>query len=32
LEAERKLLEANRELIWRMEARIKAKLDEVWGG
>ncbi len=32
LEAERKLVEANRELIRRMEARIKAKLDEVWGG
>jgi len=32
LEAERKLVEANRELIRWMEARIKAKLDEVWGG
>jgi restriction endonuclease S subunit len=32
LEAERKLVEANRELIRRMEARTKAKLDEVWGG
>jgi type I restriction enzyme M protein len=31
LEAERKLVEANRELIARMEARIRAKLDEVWG-
>jgi len=31
LEAERKLVEANRELIRRMEGRIKAKLDEVWG-
>jgi len=32
LEADRKLVEANRELIRRMEGRIKAKLDEVWGG
>lgn len=32
LEAERKLVEGNRELIRRMEGRIKAKLDEVWGG
>jgi restriction endonuclease S subunit len=31
LEAERKLVEANRELIGRMEAKIKAKLNEVWG-
>ena len=31
LEAERKLVEANRELILRMEAKIKAKLAEVWG-
>jgi type I restriction enzyme M protein len=31
LEAERKLVQANRELIRRMEGRIKAKLDEVWG-
>jgi hypothetical protein len=31
LEAERKLVEANRDLIARMEAKIKAKLDEVWG-
>ncbi len=31
LEAERKLVEANRELIARMEAKIRAKLDEVWG-
>ncbi|MBW7909418.1 MAG: N-6 DNA methylase [Kiritimatiellae bacterium] len=31
LEAERKLVEANRELISRMEAKIKAKLAEVWG-
>jgi len=31
LEAERKLVEANRELIVRMDAKIKAKLAEVWG-
>lgn len=31
LEAERKLVEANRELIARMEAKILAKLAEVWG-
>jgi len=31
LEAERKLVEANRELITRMEGKIKAKLAEVWG-
>lgn len=31
LEAERKLVEANRELIARMEMKIKAKLAEVWG-
>jgi type I restriction enzyme S subunit len=31
LEAERKLVETNRELIARMEAKIKAKLAEVWG-
>jgi len=31
LEEERKLVEANRELIRRMEGRINAKLDEVWG-
>jgi len=30
LEAERKLVEANRELIGRMEAKIKANLAEVW--
>jgi hypothetical protein len=29
--AERKLVEANRELIARMEAKIKRKLAEVWG-
>ena len=27
----RKLVDANRELITRMEAKIKAKLAEVWG-
>jgi len=32
LEAERKLVEANRELIARMEAKIQARLAEVWGG
>ncbi len=31
VEAERKLVEANRELITRMETKIKAKLAEVWG-
>jgi len=31
LEAERKLVKANRELIARMEAKTKAKLAEVWG-
>ncbi len=31
LEAERKLVEANRELIARMETKIQAKLAEVWG-
>lgn len=31
LEAERKLVEANRELIARMEAKIQTKLAEVWG-
>jgi hypothetical protein len=30
LEEERKLVEANRELIAWMEAKIKAKLAEVW--
>ena len=30
LEAERALVDANRELIARMEAKIKAKLAEVW--
>lgn len=31
LEAERKLVEANRELIARMEKRIQDKLAEIWG-
>jgi type I restriction enzyme M protein len=31
LEAERKLVETNRELIARMEAKTQAKLAEVWG-
>jgi restriction endonuclease S subunit len=31
LEGERKLVDANRELIARMEGKIKAKLAEVWG-
>ncbi len=31
LEGYRKLVEASRELIARMEAKTKAKLDEVWG-
>jgi type I restriction enzyme M protein len=31
LEEERKLVEANRELITRMEGKIKDKLAEVWG-
>jgi type I restriction enzyme M protein len=31
LEAERNLVEANRELIVRMETKIQAKLAEVWG-
>jgi restriction endonuclease S subunit len=31
LVAERKLVEANRDLIARMEAKIKAKLAEIWG-
>ena len=29
--AERKLVEANRDLIARMEAKIQAKLAEIWG-
>ncbi len=31
LEAKRKLVEANRDLIARMNAKIKAKPAEVWG-
>lgn len=31
LEADRKLVDANRELIMRMAWRIKAKLTEIWG-
>jgi type I restriction enzyme M protein len=31
LEAERKLVEANRDLIARMEGKIQAKLADVWG-
>ena len=31
LEAERKLLEANRELIARMEKKAQARLAEIWG-
>ena len=31
LEAERKLVEANRELIVRMEQKMQAKLAEIWG-
>ena len=31
LEEERKLVEANKELITRMKAKIKTKLAEVWG-
>ncbi len=31
LEAKWKLVKANRELIARMEVKIKAKLAEVWG-
>ncbi len=31
IEAERALLEANRELIARMEAKIQDKLAEIWG-
>lgn len=32
LEAERKLVEANRELIARFEQKLQAKLAEIWGG
>lgn len=32
IEAEQALVHANRELIRRMEAKIKACIDRVWGG
>jgi hypothetical protein len=32
IEAEQALVNANRELIRRMEAKIKATVDRVWGG
>ena len=32
LEAERALVEANRELIARLEKKMHAKLAEIWGG
>ena len=31
MEAERKLVEANRELIARMEQKMQATLTEMWG-
>jgi restriction endonuclease S subunit len=31
IEAEQALVDANRELIRRMEAKIKAAIDRVWG-
>ena len=31
IEAEQALVNANRELIHRMEAKIKAAIDRVWG-
>ena len=31
MEVERKLVEANRELIARMEQKMQAKLAEMWG-
>ena len=31
MEAERALVEANRELIARMEQKLAAKLAEIWG-
>ena len=31
IEAEQALVNANRELIWRMEAKVKAAIDRVWG-
>ena len=32
IEAEQVLVEANRQLIARFEAKIKALIDRVWGG
>jgi len=32
IQAEQALVNANRELIRRMEAKIKAAIDRVWGG
>ena len=32
IEAEQALVNANRELIRRMEAKVKAAIDRVWGG
>ena len=32
IEAEQALVAANRELIRRMEAKVKAAIDRVWGG
>nr|WP_315427702.1 hypothetical protein [uncultured Albidiferax sp.] len=31
IEAEQALVNANRELIRRMEAKVKATIDRVWG-
>ena len=31
-EAEQALVNGNRELIRRMEAKVKAAIDRVWGG
>ena len=31
IEAEQALVNANRELIRRMEAKVKASIDRVWG-
>ena len=32
IEAEQALVEANKQLITRFEAKIKATIDRVWGG
>jgi hypothetical protein len=32
IEAEQALVAANRQLIRRMEAKVKAAIDRVWGG